>query len=73
MEPCEGKPWPVARFYHAACCIGYARDHIHLLVSGGLHVDSGGLNVDNKPLKDVWLFDLSLKKWKEVRLIKASC
>ena len=66
MEPREGEPWPVERNGHAACCLGYARDHIHLLVTGGL-------DRDGKPLKDVWLFDLSLKKWKEVRVIKSSC
>ena len=66
MEPCEGEPWPVARADHAACCIGYAGDHIHLLVSGGR-------GRGNKPLNDMWLFDPSLKKWKEVRLIKSSC
>ena len=52
-------PWPVGRSAHAACCLG---DHIHLLVTGGL-----GRN--GKVLKDVWLFNLSLKKWKEVRFI----
>ena len=66
MEPCEGEPWPVARLHHVACCIGNAGDHIHLVVSGGR-------GRENKPLNDVWLFDLSLKKWKEVRLIKSSC
>ena len=66
MEPGEGEPWPAERASHAACCIGYAGDHIHLLVSGGIVGD-------NKPLNDVWLFDLSLKKWREVRLIKFSC
>ena len=62
MEPREGEPWPVVRDDHAACYLGYAGDHIHLLVTGG----TGG---DGKPLKDVWLFDLLLKKWKEVRVI----
>ena len=66
MEPREGEPWPVERNSHAACCLGYAGDHIYLLVIGGL-------GKDNKPLKDVWLFDLSLKKWKEVRVIKSLC
>ena len=66
MEPREGEPWPVERWSHAACCLGYAGDHIHLLVTGGL-------GSDDKPLKDVWLFDVSLKKWKEVRVIKSSC
>ena len=58
--------WPVERCYHAACCLGYAGDHIHLLVTGGT-------GEDRKPLKDVWLFDLLLKTWKEVRVIKSSC
>ena len=65
MEPSKGEPWPAGRNAHAACCIGYAGDHIHLLVSGGR--DRNG-----KPLNDVWLFDLSLKKWREVRLSKSS-
>ena len=50
---------------HAACCLGYAGDHTHLLVIGGRR--------GNKTLKDLWLFDYSLKKWKEVRLIQPSC
>ena len=62
MEPHEGEPWPVGRCLHAACCLGQAGDYIHLLVTGGQ-------GRDGKPLKDVWLFDLSLKKWKEVRVI----
>ena len=62
MEPREGEPWPVERDAHAACCLGYAGDHIHLLVTGGL-------GKDNKTLRDIWLFNLSLKKWKEVRHI----
>ena len=66
MEPREGESWPVGRDMHAACCLGYAGDHIHLLVTGGM--DGRG-----KALKDVWLFDLSLKKWKEVRLVKSYC
>ena len=61
VEPLEGEPWPVGRTDHAACCLGYAGDHIHLLVTGG--IDRGG-NV----LKDVWLFNLSLKKWKKVSI-----
>ena len=62
MEPCQGEPWPVGRDAHVACCLGYVGGHIHLLVTGG----RGG---DGKTLKDSWLFSLSLKKWKEVRLI----
>ena len=60
MEPSEDEPRPVERFSHAACCIGFAEDHVHLLVSGGL-------GRDGKPLNDMWLFDHSLKKWTEVR------
>ena len=62
MEPHEGEPWPVGRSIHAVCCLGYAGDHIHLLVTSGI-----GRN--GKVLKDIWLFSLSLKKWKEVRFI----
>ena len=58
MEPCyENEIWPVERDGHAACCLGYAGDHIHLLVTGGI-------GRDNKVLNDVWLFNLSVKKWK---------
>ena len=51
----------MGRSTHAACCIGFAGDHINLLVTGGL-------GRDNKVLNDMWLFDMSLKKWTEVRL-----
>ena len=66
MEPREGEPWPVERSAHKACCLGYAGDHINLLITGGR-------GRDRKPLKDVWLFDLSLQKWKEVRLTFTQC
>ena len=59
MEPREGEPWPAERGGHAACCLGYAGDHIHLLITGGV-------KRNENPLKDAWLFDLSLKRWKEV-------
>ena len=62
MEPCEGEPWPAGRSGHAACCLGYAGDHTHLLVTGG--IDRG-----DKTLNDTWLFNLSLKKWKQVRCL----
>ena len=26
---------PVGRSFHAACCLGYSEDNVHLLVSGG--------------------------------------
>ena len=69
MEQGEGEPWPVERLYHTACCLGYAGDHVHLVVFGGVSRDS-------KALKDMWLFNVQLKKWKEVRIIinfKLSC
>ena len=62
MEPREGELWPAGRSLHAACCLGYAGDHIHLLVTGGV-------GKDDKLLTDTWLFNLSLKKWKEVRCL----
>ena len=60
MEPYEDEPWPAGRSNHAACCLGYAGDHIHLLVTGGV-------GRDDKTLNDTRLFNLSLSKWKEVR------
>ena len=51
---------------HAACCIGCSGDHVHLLISGGL-------GSDDKALKDMWLFDVTSNKWKEVRLINSYC
>ena len=66
VEPHDGESWPFGRCNHAACCLGYAGDHIHLLVSGGIGNDGQVLN-------DMWLFDISLKRWKEVRHIKSSC
>ena len=66
MEPREGEPWPVERDSHAACCIGYGGDHVHLLVTGGR-------GRDGKILNDVWLLNLSSKRWTEVRFIKPSC
>ena len=55
----EGEPWPVGRSGHAACCLGFGSKHPHLLVTGG--VDN-----DDKTLRDAWLFDVTNRKWKEV-------
>ena len=63
VEPSEGEPWPAERSGHAACCLGCAGGHIHLLVTGGR-------DKRDKILKDIWIFNLSLQKWKEVREIK---
>lgn len=60
MEPCEGEPWPLGRAGHAACCLG---DHNHLLVTGGI---SG----DGVTMVDIWLFNLTLRKWTEVRFVQ---
>ena len=60
MEPGAGEPWPAGRSRYAACCLGYAGDHINLLVTGGI-------GRGDKPLNDTWLFNLSSKKWKEAR------
>ena len=50
------------RSAHKAYRLGYAGNHIHLLVTAGR-------GRDDKALRDIWLFNLSLKKWKEVSLI----
>ena len=55
----KGEPWPVGRFRHAACCIGFNSEHPYLVVIGGV-------NKDKNTLKDVWLFDMSSRKWNEV-------
>ena len=60
MEPREGEPWPAVRSAHAACYLGYAGDHINLPVTGGIGRGDEALN-------DTWLFNMSSKKWKEVR------
>ena len=58
LEGQEGDPWPVGRSAHADCCLGYGK-HPHLLVTGG--VDN-----DDKTLRDAWLFDVTNRRWKEV-------
>ena len=62
MEQLDSEPWPAERAGHAACCFGYGGDHTHLLVTGGR-------GRDGLALKDMWLFNLLLRKWKEVRFI----
>ena len=61
LERQEREPWPVGRSYHAACCLGFGSQHPHLLVTGG--VDN-----DDKTLRDAWLFDVTNRRWKEVSL-----
>ena len=56
----EQQPWPFERANHAACCLGFGSEYPHLLVIGG---ECG----DWKGLKDCWLFDVSRRRWKEVR------
>ena len=59
MDQPDGEPWPVERGFHAACCLGFGGDRTHLVVTGGL-------GSDNKPLTDIWMFDISSHTWKEV-------
>ena len=61
VEPLEGELWPRERDGHAACCLGYDGDHPHLLIHGGR-------GKDNKTLNDMWLFNLSSRKWQEVTI-----
>ena len=66
LEGQEGEPWLVGRSYHAACCLGFGSKHSNLLVTGGR-------GNDGKTLKDAWLFDVSRRRWKEVRAWAMSC
>ena len=58
----ESDPWPVERHSHASCCLGFGGKQPQLLVTGGT-------GRDKKILSDAWLFDLSSRKWKEVRTL----
>ena len=66
VEPLEGEQWPKERDYHAACCLGYDGDHPHLLIHGGIGKDEEALN-------DIWLFNLSSRKWQEVTIQVVLC
>ena len=59
--PGEQQVWPVRRYGHAACCLGFSSEHPQLLISGGI-------GDDGETLKDCWLFDVSSRRWKEVRV-----
>ena len=63
LEKQEREPWPVEKVAHAACCFSFGTKNPHLLVTGGL--DNEG-----KTLKDVWLFDVTNRRWKEVGQVK---
>ena len=56
----EGIPHPVGRSTHVAVCLGYGGDNPKLLMTGGR-------DVNNVALSDVWILDLDSRKWKEVR------
>lgn len=58
----DGHPWPVGRSAHAACCLGYGSKHPCVLIIGGV-------DKDDKTLKDAWLFKLSTRCWTEVSCI----
>lgn len=47
---------------HAACCLAYSTKNPHLLISGG-RLDQ------SMPHGDVWLFNVNLREWNEVRII----
>ena len=52
--------------HHAACCLGFNTEHPQLLVSGGR-------NCNDKSLRDVWKFDLTLNRWEHVSHTHAAC
>lgn len=56
----KGDNWPCGRDAHSACCLGFKTSHPQLLVVGGI-------DKFDKTLGDVWIFDLSSEKWREVR------
>ena len=59
LERPRGAPWPVDRFYHAACCLNYGEEQPQLLVTGGW--DKYG-----NTLKDAWILDVNSGRWREV-------
>ena len=63
LERQEGVPWPVGRSSHAASCFGFGSKHPHLLVTGGI-------DNDDKTLRDAWLFDVTNRRWKEVSRVR---
>ena len=52
--------------HHAACCLGFNTERPQLLVSGGR-------NSNDKSLRDVWKFDLALKRWEHVSHTQHAC
>ena len=61
IESRNSDPWPSERSAHAACRVGHA-GHTYLLITGGR-------DRNDKALKDMWLFNLLLKKWSEVMIL----
>ena len=53
-------PWPEVRSYHAACCLNYGQQYPQLLVYGGL-------DIEDRPLEDVWILDVERGNWRKVR------
>lgn len=46
---------------HAACCLDYNAKNPHLLISGG--------RLDQSiPRNDIWMLNVKLKEWNEVRM-----
>ena len=54
--------WPKGRYHHAAACLGYGGEYMHLLFLGGI-------DRDGKCLKDMWLFSLGTKSWNKVYIL----
>ena len=62
MEPLPGVPQPVGRWCHGACCLNYGEDHPKVVMSGGL-------DIRNSVLEDMWILDVNSGKWTEVRML----
>ena len=57
----EGDPCPVKRSFHAAVCVCYAGHKPQLIVTGGI-------DVDDDVLTDVWIMDIQSGRWKKVSI-----
>ena len=52
--------WPKMRMgHHAACCLGFNTENLHLVMSGG--------RIKHElPSNDIWILNLATSTWKEV-------
>ena len=53
---------PVERSHHGACCLNYDEDHPKVLISGGR-------DEQDDVLSDMWILDVNIGKWTEVRML----